>query len=314
MIDISMVIYRPNEKALRQTFNSLREARDEFRLLRILVSGENADAELVDRLLDAASLRESCTVSRRFDNLGFASGHNKLLREAFEHGASATLVLNPDVQISPGALSRFALLARDHGQLALYGPALMRTSDRADDHLEGPSVVDSLGIAWSTSGRHFDRAQGNAWQIKDGSFNRVDGLTGACLYVSAAAYERLVTATGWFFDDLFLAYREDAELGIRAAAVGVGSWLVELDGFSHVRSVRGYQRGNPLTDLLGVRNRFILRWRLGSNRPGNAAISGLRDLVVIAASVTVERSSLPGLVSAFRIRRFAASGRIPRSH
>jgi GT2 family glycosyltransferase len=289
--------------------SSLGETRDEFRSIRLLVSGTLCELEDVRATVEAESLEGRVYITHRFDNVGFSSGHNMLLREAFNDGADYVLVLNPDLYVEAGALVRLVGYASTDGRFALYGPSLMRVETE-----EGKSqVVDSMGIGWSISGRHYDLRQGEPWLIQEGKITRVDGLTGACLLVSRVAFERIVNISGWFFDDLFLAYREDAELGIRATEIGVESRLVETGGFGHVRAVRGYRRGNQLPDLLGVRNRFLLRWRLGRSRPGVALVSTARDLVVLLAALVAERSSWPGVRSAFAIRRHVLYSRLHNS-
>lgn len=292
-VDISIVVFRPDFEELGRTFQAIAAVRTEFDRLRLLVSGDSEVHRRTRELLAEAGV--DAVVSERFDNLGFSTGHNRLLAESFRAGADACLVLNPDARIEPGALTALVAAVSSDGAEGLYGPALRRADT---------AKVDSLGVEWTRDARHFDRAMGEPFLITPGRIDDVEGLTGACLFVTRSAYERIVRRSGWFFDDAFLAYREDAELGVRARALGVPSRLVHIEGFSHVRAVRGYQRGRVLPDLLGVRNRFLLKYRLGVLRPGSRVISAVRDLAVIGAVHTIERRSKPGWDSARRIRRF----------
>jgi len=299
-IDLTVVLYRADMAELRKTLLSVASISTEFRRLRILVSGSDEEfSDAVDAVKELA-MTDSTSVYHRYDNIGFASGHNALLQMAFAEEAQFCLVLNPDVSVAPGALSSLVEIGAEAASTALYGPAL----ERQEPESMPDRRFDSNGIVWTPSGRHFDADMGEVWSIVERRVRSVAGLTGACLLVSSAAYDSIIAKTGWFFDDVFLAYREDAELGVRASSIGLESRLVELSGFRHVRSVRGAQRGRRLTDLLGVRNRFVMLFRLGRLRPGSRLGAALRDAIVILATLTVERSSIPGLRSAFRIRRY----------
>lgn len=300
MPDITLVLYKPRMAELEETFDSLSDIKDEFGTLWILISGSQEDAQSVRRCLQISELGSKARLEHRLDNLGFASGHNRLLRRAFDGGASLSLVLNPDVTIRAGALTELTRIMAGTDGTNLFGPTLARHDPLA----RKSEVFDSAGIGWSHSGRHFDRAQGQPWSISPGRVEYVAGVTGACLFVPRLAFEKIVASTGHFFDDAFLAYREDAELGIRAGLVGVGSVLISVEGFAHVRSVRGYERGSEIADLLGVQNRYLIRWKLGRHRPGSVVAATARDIAVIAAVIIRERSSLPGLRRAFAIRRY----------
>lgn len=295
-LDILIVLFRVRWEEFAVVLDRLGRCSTEFRTLRVLLSGTADDGRRLRGLLDSSGLGGRAEVSHRFDNLGFAGGHNRLLGEAFRDGARWCLVLNPDVLVEEGAISALLRSAIGAGEIALFGPSLSAERERE-------KVVDSLGIAWTAEGRHVDRGQGEAWAISPGRVTRQAGLTGACLLVGAATFQRLASRSGHFFDGYFLAYREDAELGIRARSLGVPSMLVEMDGFSHQRAVAGSKRGHGLADLLGVRNRFLLRWKLGGLRPGVPGLPTFRDVVVATATLSIERGSLPGLTEAFRIRR-----------
>jgi GT2 family glycosyltransferase len=295
-LDVCLVLFHARWDELEDTLQRIAGCQGEFRRLQVLLSGTSGESERLHALLSTTRLADKAEVIHRYDNLGFASGHNLLLMRAFTGGADACLVLNPDVEIEAGALTR--LIECSNGLLdnSLIGPSL-------SSHTGAERIIDSLGIRWTASGRHLDDRQGCAWSIDSGAIVRCQGVTGACLLVGGGVYRKLVERTGHFFDDFFLAYREDAELGVRASAVGIGSVVIEMDGFSHRRHVQGFDRGNALADLLGVRNRFLLRWKLGRLRPGAPILPSVRDAIVIVAVLVRERTSLPGLREAFRIRR-----------
>lgn len=131
----------------------------------------------------------------------------------------------------------------------------------------------------------------------------VAGISGACILVPRVAHDRIVSATGEFFDEDFIAYREDAELGLRATVLGVSSYLVPSARGRHGRALRGTERGrDSAIDRLGVRNRFLIAFKYGFQRPGGFWRGLLRDVVVVVGVLVRERSSAPGLIEAWHLR------------
>ena len=306
LLDITLVLYRPDFDLLDLTLASLARERSSFRHLRILASA--ASTEEAGRIIDAIKthqLSDLAIIDARSDNLGFAAGHNRLLELAFQDSADAVLVLNPDVQFAPGSIATFMEAVRDVGvERALFGPTLQLLC-RSDLSESSVSVVDTAGIHWDSSGRHRDRMQKCPWPAREPETAEiVEGISGACLLVPVSAWREIVRSSHEFFDEMFLAYREDAELGIRAKKLGVPSFVVWVAGIKHARGTVGTQRKNPNIDALGVRNRLLLRYKLGRDRPGAWGLPTLRDIVAVVACLTVERTSLEALVDAWRVRRF----------
>ncbi|WP_405371724.1 MULTISPECIES: hypothetical protein [unclassified Microbacterium] len=305
--DVSIVLYRPDAMAFAQILQMWSGLEDEVRRVRILISGAAASER---SLMPPPSLTPSMfDLVFRHDNIGFASGHNLLLERAFASDAPSVLVANPDLAIAPEGISRLVATSVADGATALYAPLL----ERLDEDYRPTGTVDSAGIFWDRYGRHFDYLQGSPVPPLDLAVHSRLGVTGACMLVTARAHRLVVRRTTYFFDDTFLAYREDAELGIRAKLVDVDSRVVYLSGFGHVRTVRGFTRGNRLADLLGVKNRFLIKYALGRHRPGLWPLPFLRDALVFVGAAVRERSSLPGLREARRIRGFVvARGRRAR--
>lgn len=234
------------------------------------------------------------------DNLGFCGGHNANAAALFASGADAVLVLNPDLALAPDALAALADAYTATEGAALVGPLL----ELADpETLAGQGVVDTAGIRWTVGGRHLDALQGSPLAAAPSSPTRVDGISGACLLVGRAAYDRLVAAGGELFDEAFVAYREDAELAWRARLVGVECVLWPAARGRHARTLRGTSRAaGEHVNRLGVQNRFLIAFKYGRRRPGSLPAALARDVVVVAAVLLKERSSLPGLRRAWSLR------------
>ena len=263
---------------------------------------DGTDAADLRSRLDLAGLGGWYVVSWSPQNLGYSGGHNRVLQEQFAAGAVAVLVANGDLVLRPDAVAAMAALSARLGDRVLVGPLLVLADKLGAD--EG--LIDTTGIVWSRSGRHFDAQQGKRVALAPTGPLKVAGVSGACLYVPRLAYEQIVAGSGEFFDELFVAYREDAELGFRAALLGVASWVEPLARGAHARGTRGTSRtGSPAVNRLGVQNRFLIAFKYGSRRPGGRLLPWLRDVVVVGGVVLRERESLPGLRRAFRLRREA---------
>lgn len=234
-------------------------------------------------------------------NAGFSGAHNANLRSAFDRGCDGVLVLNPDLVLEPDAMVELASAEADCPDPALFGPLL----ELADpDSLAGSGRIDTAGIVWIFGGRHIDSLQDEPLTHAPAVTTEVAGISGACLYVGRRAFVAVTAVSGEFFDEDFIAYREDAELAYRAQIIGVRSYLVPGARGRHVRGLRGTTRGHdPEIDRLGVRNRFLIAFKYGAERPGGLLAAGLRDVVVVCGVFTTERGSIAGLREAWALRR-----------
>jgi GT2 family glycosyltransferase len=291
----SLVLYHADLEELRVSLAALREWPHGPLLVHLNDASDDVDAHAVRQLLPAA------TVTWSRENRGFAGGHNALLATAFAAGADAVVVHNPDLVMEPGAVEALVLAAEANTAPCLLGPLLELAEPRS---FRGEARIDTEGIVWTRSSRHLDASQGEPLaSAAVGSPRRVAGISGACLFVSQAAYDAVLKATGEFFDEEFLAYREDAELAFRSALVGVPSFLVPAARGRHARGSRGTERGrSALVDWLGVRNRFLMAAKYGRHRPGGLVLPLARDLVVVAGVLLRERTSLSALRDAWRLR------------
>lgn len=312
-VGISLVLWRSAPASLLACIRSVAALDPAPLALHVVVNEDDTDGSVaadVRHLLSATCPNVPATLRSSTRNLGFTGGHNLGLDELAARGADGFLVLNPDVVLAPDCVRLLATSMPSSS--ALRGPLLLRARP---DTFEPEGTIDSAGIRWTWDGRHFDDRQGDRVVAIPTLPYRVAGVSGACLYVPRAAWERLRAISGEFFDGEFLAYREDAELGLRASRLGLASYVVPEARALHVRSLRGTTRAGVSAHILrlGVRNRFLIAVKHGSARPGAWTGAPLRDVVVVAGVLLKERSSVPGLVDAWRLRRvMRAKGRAIR--
>jgi GT2 family glycosyltransferase len=290
-VAVSVVYHHSGFDVLARTLDGVRAQVPPVHAVRVLVN----DATAAERAAAGALPAEIVALA---ENLGFAGGQNANAAALFAAGADAVLVLNPDVRLAPTAVAE--LVAYAAGRAVLAGPLLLGATRPG---LDPDGTIDSAGIRWTATARHLDDRQGEPVAAAPAAPQQVPGLTGACLLVPRAAYERIVAATGELFDEDFFAYREDAELGLRAAVLGVPSFLVPAAVGWHARGSAGTARTtSAFANSLGVQNRFLIAFKYGRRRPGRPAARVARDVLVVAAVLLRERTSLPGLRNAWRLR------------
>ena len=236
------------------------------------------------------------------ENVGYAAAMN-----AGIDGTTGryVLALNPDCRLDPDFA---AILARrlDAADAADVGSASGRLYRAEGADLSRSAVLDSTGIRFTASGRHFDRGAGEPAEGRFAGEEEIAGASGAAGFYRRAALESARIATGYFDADFFL-YREDADLAWRLRNLGWRCLYVPSAVAAHRRRNLPERRRQmtALANMHSVKNRFLLRI---NNQSGGelvrTAIPTLgRDLVVLGACLTVERSSLPAFGWLWRNRR-----------
>ena len=259
------------------------------RCLDCIARQTHRDIELI--VVDNASSDESVSLVgdrakrliRNDTNRGFSAAMNQII--AVANGEFVQLV-NPDAFLQAEYIERL-LKAFDEAEpsFAMATGKLLR-----DDG----SGIDSMGIRMTRSGRHLDITD----EIADrgSQIAEVFGVSGAAaMYRTSFLHD--VAIDGEVFDEDFFAYREDADLAWRGRLFGYRAMYVPDAVARHVRRVTPERRGElpPEINMHSVKNRFLLRkknegWYLALR---NAPFEITRDLIVIAAALTIERSSLP---------------------
>ena len=287
---------------------SFNDAGDLPQSLGSAVAQQGVTAETL--LVDNASSDGSADVAARFggavrvlplrENVGFAAAVNA--------GVDATtgryvLSLNPDCRLEPDFAARLAerLDARPD-----VGSAAGRILRARGERLDATDRLDSTGIVFTASGRHFDRGSEELAAGRYLAEEEVFGTTGAAGFYRREALIDARISTGYFDGDFFL-YREDADLAWRLRKLGWKCLYVpEAVAYHRRRNLPQRRREMTATiNLHSVKNRFLLR--INNQSPRELAASALptlwRDLLVLGACLTIERGSLPAFAWLWRHRR-----------
>ncbi|MCU1350131.1 MAG: glycosyl transferase, family 2 [Acidobacteria bacterium] len=242
-------------------------------------------------------------------NRGFTGAVNQGVAAA---RGEFVLLLNPDAFLEPDYLAKTIEALRAAGDD--FGAATGRLMKGVGHDITPTDLVDSKGIRMTRTGRHLDIGQG----LENGQDDRglrplrasatgkgqpasvfeVFGVSGAAaLY--RMTFLRDVAIDGQVLDEDFHTYREDADLAWRGRVLGWRALYVPDAVGYHVRTVTPQKRRelSPIVNMHSVKNRFLLRLKNESLYLAlrNAPFELPRDLVAIAAVLTVERTSRPAL-------------------
>ncbi len=278
--------------------------------LEVLVVDNDAQDDGAAR---AAALDPRVRSVRLPRNLGFAAAASAGMRAS---RGDRVLLLNPDAVVDPGCLRRLLSAAENADIVAAR--VLLR-----DD----PSRLDNCGHRLYADGLNWCRGRGEA---AAGAFKEPEDVL---LFSGAAVlFRRDALARTGGFDPSYFGYGEDADLGLRAARMGLRCTYVPDAVVRH--AVGGtFGAASPLKVFLVERNRARVAmthlprrrlllsplWTLGRHvaltaaslrRRGPVADAGPRDgLVLPAAVVLAHLASLVDVPGAFARRR-AVSRRV----
>ncbi len=281
-----------------------------------LIAIDNASAD------DSVALLQphATTLVRNPDNRGFSAAVNQgigLARGEF------VLVVNPDCYLLPEYAERLVAVFSSPDVGSATG-LLIRARGT---EIEPTEEIDSMGIRMTRTGRHLDIGQGERWASGVGLPGsiapatppgrlkpdagatapfEVFGVSGAAA-MFRTSFLRDVAIDGEVLDEDFFAYREDADLAWRGRLFGWRSFCDPGAVAYHVRRVTPEVRRELPADvnMHSVKNRFLLRLK---NQGAYLALRNLpfelaRDLVVLVATLTVERTSLPAFPWLWRNRK-----------
>jgi GT2 family glycosyltransferase len=237
-------------------------------------------------------------------NIGYSGGHNLNLRT---NGYDYALLLNADVKLASNYLEILLDSIRFFPQVGLVGGKMLRMDSDGNASCQGTfPVIDSTGIYFTPSLRHFDRGSG---ELDNGQFDipqYVFGITGAALLCRYSFIQDLTLRTGEFLDEEFFAYREDAELAWRAQITGWKALYVPTAVAHHHRRGAPTLRRNiqPSINYHSLKNRYLMRMKNMGPAVKRRCFpyAWIRDLGIVFYVLLFEWNSLPALFYAWRLR------------
>jgi GT2 family glycosyltransferase len=251
-------------------------------------------------------------VIRNETNRGFSAAVNQALAVA---SGEFLLVLNPDCYLEAEYVERLVEVFESSSRQAAEEDSTTRRHDDSTTRLgsatgllirargwdiEPTRDIDSAGMRMTRNGRHLDIT------TRPAGLTEVFGVSGAAA-MYRVAFLRDVSIDGEALDEDFFAYREDADVAWRGQLRGWKAVCEPRAVAYHVRRVtpEGRRTLPAEVNLHSVKNRFLLRIRNEGAYLAlrNAPFELARDLVVIVAALTIERSSLPAFAWLWRNRK-----------
>ena len=242
----------------------------------VVVDNGAPTAVLTEQSAPGVAPARQVRVVRTGANLGYGAGANRGVAAA--PGADVVLVMNPDVELHPGAVDALVRAIDADPAVAVVGPRVLEADgSRYPSARRFPSPGDAL--AHALVGRVWpDNRFSRRYRMADLGTDRavaVDWVSGACFAVRRRAWEELGG-----FDEAYFMYAEDMDLCWRARQAG---WDVVYDPSATVTHLQGVSTRRRPYAMLAAHHRSALRftWRtqVGWRRllvPGGAAVLAAR--------------------------------------
>jgi len=246
---------------------------DTRRLIRSLRGSEDQDFDLyvVDNCspefssFEASVFFAGAHVLRSSSNLGYATGNNMALRMIAPLGYAFVWILNPDMEVTPQALTQHVAAATEYPDVSIFGPALRRGSDRnrvasAGCHV---SFEGALKTGHLYAGRQIETLPEAPYEA--------DFITGAAMFFRTKVIEDI----GYLPEDYFL-YFEETQWLLEAGHKGVNCLVLPHILLTHHQASQ--ENGLPAVYYLYyyLRNAVLFYKRMGDVDPAST-ISALRS-------------------------------------
>ena len=162
-------------------------------------------------------------------NRGFSAANNVAIRAG---DGDYVLALNPDTELTAGALERLCALMDARPEVGICGPALVQ-ADGSPDHAARRSFPTPLSALGHFSGIGRRRHSGTlaAYRAPEVESGPVDAVNGAFMLIRRTA---LVQAG--LFDEGYWMYMEDLDLCYRFAEAGWTTWYEPSVSVGHLKA------------------------------------------------------------------------------
>jgi GT2 family glycosyltransferase len=278
VLDVVIVSYRCRE-LLRRCLASLFQHGPAAGLRVVVVDNGSGDGTV--ELVRAEFPEVDLVAADR--NLGFAAASNLGIRRG---DAPYVLALNPDTQVTDGALDRLLELMDERPDVGIAGCRLVR-EDGSFDHAAKRSFPTPLGAVAHFAGR--ERSQYRAPGVERGA---VDAVNGAFMLIRRAALDEV-----GLFDEGYWMYMEDLDLCFRFQQAGWTTWYEPSVTVVHVKHGSAGPRRSPRLELAfhyGM-YRFCRKHRAGRPLVERLAVyAAIWARCAVAVGASVGRRLAPG--------------------
>lgn len=186
------------------------------------------------------------------ENYGFAEGYNKALAQT---ETPYTLLLNSDVEVTPGWLQPLLDFMESHPEAAACQPKILNCNHREYFEYAGAcgGYLDSLGYPYCR-GRVMGVVERDEGQY-DGEPVSVFWATGAAMLIRTDIYNKVGG-----LDARFFAHQEEIDLCWRLRSRGYGVWCVSESKVYHLGGAT-LDKSNPRKTFLNFRNNLLMLYK-----------------------------------------------------
>lgn len=186
------------------------------------------------------------------ENYGFAEGYNKALAQTETPYA---LLLNSDVEVTPGWLRPLLDFMESHPEAAACQPKILNCNHREFFEYAGAcgGYLDSLGYPYCR-GRVMGVVERDEGQY-DGEPVSVFWATGAAMLIRTDIYNKVRG-----LDARFFAHQEEIDLCWRLRSRGYGVWCVSESKVYHLGGAT-LDKSNPRKTFLNFRNNLLMIYK-----------------------------------------------------
>lgn len=184
-------------------------------------------------------------------NWGFAEGYNKALEQVY---AEYYLLLNSDIEVTPGWLTPMLSFMDSHEEVAACQPKLLSIFQRDSFEYAGAcgGYLDRYGYPFCR-GRVFDVVEQDHGQYDEPA--KVHWATGAALLVRARIYKEVGG-----LDARFFAHQEEIEMCWRMRIRGYQIYCLPESKAYHVGGGT-LPKSNPMKTYLNFRNNLTMLYK-----------------------------------------------------
>lgn len=159
----------------------------------------------------------------------FAKGNNIGIHQA--HG-EYIYICNDDIAFTPTYFERLVAYAEQHPECGLMGGKLLKLKDG-----QPAQIFDSAGLQRYRSGKVINRGENEVDRGQFDTAETVFGITGAGMLLRRTVLEK-IRYQNEYFDEDFIAYKEDIDLSWRIRRAGYTVWYEPTAVAYHARTVQ----------------------------------------------------------------------------
>jgi len=200
-----------NWNSAHETLNCIKSVLNSYKnnqidlVIFVLDNGSTvADYEILHDGVD----KNLVTLIRVEKNLGFAAGHNLIIRRAFDLQADFIWLLNSDALAAPDAVTKLVDDMLTHANCGVNSPVIVRMGNR--------EIVDACGAM-----HHWQSFSSVTPQLEEAKHMQTTMPEKIWLVGTAVMFRVTALKDIGLLDERFFAYYEDDDIGVRLAK---GNW------------------------------------------------------------------------------------------